>query len=301
MKVLPVPLDLKIGNSGLMARVTSEIGFWLKAGRPGFWLTATWFYLLPFQARGVQPLGWAFWLGLVYVGFPLGMAIYAANDLTDARTDALNPRKDFWLFGARPTTAQIRRLPWIITGVQLPFLALFCGLWGVKAIFWFAAVLGATTIYNFAPTRTKDRAGLDTLSQVGYLLVFVLSDWVAGASPSIVVYTFGALFAMHSHLFGQIMGIAPDALAGRRTTAVCLGAQKAKLLVVVLLLLEAVLARGLGCKAYLPPLLLLGALGFALDALVLWRGRAYPAWAAPVFLISWNGALLLDIALSVWL
>ena len=301
MKVLPVPLDHSSGNARLLARDTSEFGFWIKAGRPGFWLTAIWFYLLPFQERGVHHWNAAFWLGLIYVGFPLGMAIYAANDLTDARTDALNPRKDSWLFGARPTSEQIRRLPWIITGVQLPFLGVFWILWGPKALLWFAAVLGATTIYNFAPTRTKDRAGLDTLSQVGYLLVFVLSDWVAGASPSLVVYGFGALFAMHSHLFGQIMDIAPDALAGRRTTAVHLGAQKAKLLVVALLLAEAVLARGLGCKAYLPPLLLLGALGFAVDALVLWRGSAYPKWAAPAFLISWNGALLLDIALSAWL
>jgi 4-hydroxybenzoate polyprenyltransferase len=31
-------------------------------------------------------------------------------------------------------------------------------------------------------------------------------------------FVFGALFAMHSHLFGQIMDVAPDRLAGRRTT-----------------------------------------------------------------------------------
>ncbi len=283
-----------------MRRQLREATFWVKAARPGFWLTATWFYLLPFgkaisgeDARFLG--GWAFWLGLIYVGFPLGMAIYAANDLTDSATDALNPRKDSFLFGARPTASQIRRLPWIITLVQLPFLVAFWMLWGPKAILWFAAVLGATAIYNFQPTRTKDRPLLDMASQAGYLLVFVLADWVRGAPASWQLYVFGALFAMHSHGFGQILDIVPDAQAGRRTTAVTLGTLRTKWLVVGLLLVECLLARALPAKTYLPPLLLLGALGFAADALFLWRERPYPSWGAPAFFMGWNAALLLDL------
>lgn len=294
MKVLPVPFfparDATIG-----VRVGREILFWIKAARPGFWLTATWFFLLPLGQNRGAATGAAFWIALFYVGFPLGMAIYAANDLTDAATDALNPRKDSFLFGARPTPSQIRRLPWIITGVQLPFLVAFCWLLGPKSVLWFAAVLGATTIYNFAPTRTKDRAGFDMASQIGYLLVFVLCDWVRHTHSPWQLYAFGALFAMHSHGFGQILDIAPDALAGRRTTAVVLGARRTKWLLVALLLIESWLALSLGSKPYLAPLLVLGALGFALDALFLWRQRLYPMWAASLFLFGWNAALLFDI------
>ncbi len=294
MKVLPVPF-VSPRRASVAARVGKELGFWIKAGRPGFWLTATWFFLLPLGEHPRVALGAAFWLGLIYVGFPLGMAIYAANDLTDTATDALNPRKDSFLFGARPNSAQIKRLPWIITLVQLPFLLVFWNLLGPKAIFWFAAVLGATAIYNFRPTRTKDRPLLDLASQIGYLLVFVLADWTRGVSSSWQLYVFGALFAMHSHGFGQILDITPDARAGRRTTAVVLGALKTKWLVVALLLVETVLALSFGSKTYLPPLLLLGAFGFAFDALFLWREKPYPSWAASAFFVGWNGALLLDI------
>ena len=294
MKVLPIPL-ISTRRESLAARVGKELVFWIKAGRPGFWLTATWFFLLPLGEHPRVALDVRFWLGLVYVGFPLGMAIYAANDLTDTATDALNPRKDSFLFGARPTKTQIKRLPWIITLVELPFLLAFWHLLGPKAIGWFAAVLGATTIYNFAPIRTKDRAGFDLASQIGYLLVFVLADWTRGVHSSWQLYAFGALFAMHSHGFGQILDITPDARAGRRTTAVVLGALKMKWLVVALLLVESVLAFSLGSKSYLPPLLLLAALGFAFDALFLWREKLYPTWAATLFLFGWNAALLLDI------
>ena len=294
MKVLPVPF-VSARRESIAARIGRELVFWIKAGRPGFWLTATWFFLLPLGEHPRGALDAAFWLGLIYVGFPLGMAIYAANDLTDTATDALNPRKDSWLFGARPTSAQIKRLPWIITLVQLPFLLAFWMLFGPKAIVWFAAVLGATTIYNFAPIRTKDRAGFDLASQIGYLLVFVLADWTRGVSSSWQLYVFGALFAMHSHGFGQILDIVPDARAGRRTTAVALGALRMKWLVVALLLVESGLAFSLGSKPYLPPLLFLAALGFAFDALFLWRERLYPTWAATLFLVGWNAALLLDI------
>ncbi len=277
-----------------LLHVGRELLFWVKAARPGFWLTSVWFFLLPL-GEGRARFDGALWLGLLYVGFPLGMAIYAANDLTDTATDALNPRKDSFLFGARPTAAQIRRLPWIITLVQVPFLLAFWALLGPKAVVWFAAVLGATAIYNFPPLRTKDRPLLDMASQIGYLLVFVLADWGRGAVSPWQLYVFGALFAMHSHGFGQILDIAPDARAHRTTTAVALGALPTKGIIVALMLAESALALSLHSKPYLPPLLLLGALGFAVDAIFLWRDKPYPAWAASLFFMGWNAALLLDI------
>lgn len=279
----------------------SRLLFLVKASRPGFWLTSAWFYLLPFG--GELPLNsFSFWLGLFYVGFPLGMLIYAANDLTDMKTDALNPRKDSWLFGARPTFSQIAEIPQRIFLVQAPFIALFTFLLGPRALLWFTAALVASLAYNL-PGAAKDRPWLDMLAQVGYLLVFVLSSWL-GDVPLAPwpIWLFGALFAMHSHLFGQIMDVEPDARAGRKTTAVCIGVRRAKLLISVLLCFEALLALSITSKPWMAPILALSALWFALDNFVIWQDKPYATWQAAFFFIGWNLFLISETAwsLAVW-
>ena len=273
----------------------SELSFTLKASRPGFWLTTLWFYLMP---RGGQfPLdNFAFWLGLVYITLPLGMLIYAGNDLSDAETDRLNPRKDSFLFGARPTPDQRFELPWRIFWIQVPFVALFSAVWGWQAVVWFAVLAGGSALYNRRGGGAKDYPIADLVFQCGYLLVFVLSDWTRGEFSSWPVYAFGWGFAMHSHLFGQIMDIAPDARAGRRTTAVWLGAPRAKLLIAALLTAEVWLATLLPFKPYLAPMLALGALFFLLDAW-LWRARPYALAFLKLFFVGFNLALLLEIGL----
>ena len=287
----------RIGELPVAARagLTSELLFTLKASRPGFWLTTLWFYLMPHDGR-FAPANGAFWLGLVYITLPLGMLIYAGNDLSDAETDRLNPRKDSFLFGARPTPDQLFELPWRICLVQVPFVALFSAIWGFKALLWFAVLAGGSALYNRKGGGAKDVPIFDLLFQCGYLLVFVLSDWTRGAPSAWPIYAFGFAFAAHSHLFGQIMDVAPDARAGRRTTAVWLGVVRAKLFIAALLLLEVALATLLPFKPYLAPLLAIGALFFALDALV-WRARPYPLAFLKLFFVGFNLALLLEIGL----
>ncbi len=276
----------------------SELHFLVKASRPGFWLTAMWFYLLPLWPH--LPLdSFAFWLGLVYVGLPLGTLIYAGNDVTDELTDRLNPRKDTFLFGARPTREQIKGLPRRIFLVQAPFIAALAWILGPLALVWFLAVLGMTALYNAPRFGAKDRPGFDLAAQIGYLLVFVLATWLNGLPLApVCVFAFGALFAMHSHLFGQIMDIAPDGAAGRRTTAVAIGARSSKSLVVLFLFIEAFLATQIAAKPWLPFFLAGSALWFALDAAVLWRGRPYAAWQMTAFFLGWNALLVLEIVFS---
>src|SRR3989454_12143559 len=68
-----------------------------------------------------------------------------------------------------------------------------------------------------------------TLFRSGYLLVFVLASWLNHVSQvPWFTFLFGAMFAMHSHLFGEIMDLEPDRRAGRRTLAGVLGARPAK-------------------------------------------------------------------------
>jgi 4-hydroxybenzoate polyprenyltransferase len=269
--------------------------FLLKVSRPGFWLTSVWFYLLPLGQCEVLGSG-PFWLGVFYVTFPLGMLIYGWNDLVDYETDRLNPRKDTFLFGARPTLAQMRRLPVAIALVQLPFVVAFVWLVGWKALAWFAALVAATALYNGPGIGCKGRPGFDLLNQVGYLLVFVLSSWLSGV-PQLPwsTFVFGALFAMHSHLFGEIMDLEPDRAAGRRTTAVALGIRPAKMLMIGFLLVEAALIWCCAHDLWIAVALVGGAGFFAADAFLLWRDRAYAPWQMRFFFLGWNAVAALTI------
>jgi 4-hydroxybenzoate polyprenyltransferase len=266
-----------------------EFCFLLKVARPGFWLTQLWFFLLPLAQTPVLASP-RFWLGVVYITFGLGFILYGWNDLVDADTDRLNPRKDSFLFGARGTSAQLRRLPWQIALVQLPFVAVFVGLEGPRMLGWFAALVGATALYNhFPPSGLKGRPPFEVLNQAGYLLVFVLSSWL-NQVPQLPwpTFVFGALFAMHSHLFGEIMDVAPDRAAGRRTTATIIGVRATKILIAAFLFGESALVFAYFENVTITIGLVVAASAFVIDALVLWRERPYsPAYMRTAF-VAWN-------------
>ena len=102
---------------------------------------------------------------------------------------------------------------------------------------------------------------------------------------------FSALFAMHSHLFGQIMDVDEDAAAGRRSTAVTLGTglagvRRSKLLLTGVLAVEAAIAF-VFFRGWMVGLFSLAAAGFfLLDA---WFGpRRYPLVFVQVFFVAWN-------------
>jgi 4-hydroxybenzoate polyprenyltransferase len=278
-----------------LGRLADEIAFVVKAARPGFWLTSIWFYLVPAGGRNVLDRA-EFWLGLLYVTFPLGLLIYGWNDVVDFEVDRFNPRKGTYLFGARGTPERLARLPWRIALVQVPFAILFTLLLGSKALVWFAVLIAATALYNCRPFAFKGRPGLDMLNQAGYLLVFVLASWLSHV-PQVPWFTFlfGAMFAMHSHLFGEIMDLEPDRRAGRRTLAGALHAGLAKWLLIAFLAVEAVLiwtcARDHGLAAFLAA----SAAWFMLDVMLLWRDRPYSPREMRLFFLAWNGVALASI------
>lgn len=273
-----------------------QFQFLVQTARPGFWTTSIWFYFLPIGGRWVFDR-WTFWLGLIYVTFPLGLFIYGWNDLADAETDRINPRKGTFLFGARGDPAQLAALPWSMAAVQAIFVALFAAAFGtLPALGWFMALLVATAMYNWPPPGLKGRPPLDLLNQVGYLLVFVLSSWLNDV-PQLPwpTFVFGALFAMHSHLFGQIMDIVPDRLAGRRTTVALLGLVPAKGLAATLIAGEGFLAWHYFHDAIAAGALALGALAFVADALILWRDRLYGPVEMRCFFLGWNAVAVLTL------
>lgn len=280
---------------------TSLGTFLIKAARPGFWITSAWFFLLPLAGRDDLLLTAQFWLGLAYVTFPLGLFIYGWNDCADADTDKLNPRKGTFLFGARGNAEQLRQLPVWIAIVQLPFALVFIREFGwARTAFFFAALASTTALYNGPRGGTKSRPWLDLLNQAGYLLVFLLSSWINHV-PQLPWYTwlFGAMFAMHSHLFGQIMDLEPDLQAGRRTTAIVLGRFRAKWLLATILVAEAVLILFTAHDFWISIALVGGAIAFAIDACWMWKAQPYAAREARLFFLAWNAAALLS-APWVW-
>jgi 4-hydroxybenzoate polyprenyltransferase len=289
--VATAPVQTKLISS----RRFSSLSFIIKASRPGLWLTAVWFYLLPLGQRHVFHSA-AFWLGLLYVTFPLGLVIYGWNDIADADIDSFNPRKGTFLFGARGSHEQLRRLPMQIALVQAVFASIFVYLDGARILLWLLGLVLFTAIYNLPRYGLKSHPPFDILNQAGYLLVFVLSSWL-NHTPQLrwPAMLFGALFAMHSHVFGEIMDIDPDRASGRRTTGTVIGVIPSKVLICALLLLEAGMVWKFFGDFWISGALLLGVLWFLFDALVLWRDRPYSLIQMRVFMLGWNAIALASI------
>jgi 4-hydroxybenzoate polyprenyltransferase len=272
-----------------------NLAFWVQVSRPGLWTTTALFYLMPLGHGEFwrQP---RVWVGLAYILFPLGFLLYGVNDIVDAEADRLNPRKGTYLFGSLGRTEQLRALRWQIAVAQIPFAAAFYFWIGSRILLWFAVLLLAVALYNAPRIGWKARPPLDVLIQASYLLVFVLSSWVNGvAQLPWQTFVFGALFAMHSHVFGEVMDIGPDRASGRITTAVRIGPVKAKWLIARLLSAETVLVAFYFRDWFITAFLAIGALWFVADAQWMWKARPYSPRTMRLFLWAWNGAALLGI------
>ena len=140
----------------------------------------------------------------------------------------------------------------------------------------------------------QTRPPFDVLIQLSYLLVFVLSAWVNG-TPQLPwqTFAFGGLFAMHSHLFGEVMDIAPDRVSGRTTTAVRIGAVRTKLLIAAFLGVEAALVARYFRDPVISGFLAAGVLWFVADAQWFWRSRLYSPKTMKLFMWIWNAAAVL--------
>jgi 4-hydroxybenzoate polyprenyltransferase len=288
---LPVLSANEIVSTENRARA-SELVFLLQVSRPGLWSTTALFYLMPLGHVDFLHLP-TLWLGLLYVLFPLGFLLYGVNDIADAEADRLNPRKGTFLFGSLGAAEQLAALRWKIAAVQIPFLIIFFSLVGPRILFWFAALLMAVGLYNMPRFGLKSHPPFDVLIQASYLLVFVLSSWLNHAHQlPWQTFLFGALFAMHSHIFGEVMDLEPDRLSGRRTTATLIGAVPSKLLIVGFLCAETVMVYFFFGDLVVTGFLGFGAAWFLLDALLVWKNRPYRPAEMRLFMWGWNAAAL---------
>ena len=171
---------------------------------------------------------------------------------------------------------------------------------GPRILLWFTAAVAFTAIYNLPRFGLKSVPPLDIVNQSGYLLVFVLSSWLNHVPqlrwPAML---FGALFAMHSHVFGEIMDIEPDRQARRTTTATVIGPIPGKLLIAGMLALECALLYASLHNRWISTALGCGAGWFLLDATVLWRDRPYTLIEMRGFMLVWNAVAIGSMA-WVW-
>jgi 4-hydroxybenzoate polyprenyltransferase len=266
----------------------SNLQFLLQVSRPGLWSTTALFYLMPL-GRADLLHSQKLWLGLFFVLFPLGFLLYGVNDIADAEADLLNPRKGTFLFGSRGTREQLAALKWQIAAVQLPFVITFFFLMGPKILWWYAALLSVVAIYNASRFGWKGNPPFDVLIQASYLLIFVLSSWLNNVSQlPWQTFLFGAFFAMHSHVFGEVMDIEPDALSGRRTTATVIGRERAKFVIAGFLCVETALIHFYFRDPAVTAFLAIGALWFLLDATLIWKSRPYRPAEMRLFMWGWN-------------
>ena len=273
----------------------NDLTFLLQVARPGLWTTTALFYLMPLGHADLARSG-RFWTGLLYILFPLSFLLYGVNDIVDAEADRNNPRKGTFLFGSRGAREQLASLRWKIAAVQVPFLIAFFAWVGPRILLWFAGLLLAVALYNAPRIGWKGRPPFDVLIQGSYLLVFVLSSWVNGVEQlPWPTFVFGAVFAMHAHVFGEVMDIGPDRASGRRTTATLLGAVRSKQLIAVLLCVEVGVVWWYFRDPVIAGFLAAGAVWFIADGFWMWRERAYSPRVMKLFMWGWNAAALLGI------
>ena len=256
-------------------KIIQQLLFWLKVSRPGLWFATIWLYLLPTSQMDIVSNP-SFWFGLFYVTFPLNFLVYGWNDIVDQETDAVNPRKDTFWFGARGSEAELKQLPKVIAVVQLIFMVPLVYLEGFPMLILFAGLVLINWLYNLKKNGLRSRPPLELLCQIGYLLVApfsILVNDTANLPTLTFVYLF--LFAVQSHLIGEVMDIEPDRKSGRRTTATILGMKKTKLLIIGIVCAEVFILFYFYREYIFGGILAIGLLWLLIDLFIIYKTKTY--------------------------
>ena len=239
------------------------------------WFQTVWLYLLPTSQLAVWDNPF-FWLGLIYVTFPLNFLVYGWNDIVDFPIDKANPRKDSWLFGARASMDELKRIPAPMVMVQVPFFAAFAVLDPLRGLGTIFGIMLVNFLYNDRRIAWRGRPPFDLLNPLGYLIVLYLGIWLNQAPyVSWLTVLYLALFCMHAHVMGEIMDYHPDKAAGRTTSVVRLGTQRSKGLVACLVLAEAALVWFGFQDLWLTGFLVVGFIWLLIDLFVLFAEKEY--------------------------
>lgn len=274
-----------------------RMAFWLKVSRPGLWFQTIWLYTVPLGA-GMDWQTPEFWLGLLYVTWPLNLLVYGWNDIVDYEIDQENPRKDSWLFGARGTREQLDALPPVMVVVQALFAAALVFLAGWKMLGLVVAMVAVNATYNATIGGLRGRPPFDLINPLGYLLVLLLAIWLnkAPALPA-ETYVYLALFCMHAQLIGEVMDYYSDKASGRVTSCTLIGVVATKWLIIAMVVTEGVMLLTLFQDVLLGAMLCAGALWLVWDVLIYSKAREY---SRAEFNLAGVGMNLLGLLSMVW-
>jgi len=278
--------------------VSNTLKFHLKTARPGLWFSTIWLYVIPTSGLDIwsSPI---FWVGLLYFTFPFNYLIYSWNDWADIKIDALNPRKNTFLFGAVSNHSLKKEIVWVNIIAQLPFLLFFTYHTGYYMFWWLLTVVFLNYMYNDAKMRMSSRPPFELFVSLGYLLALLMSVQLNGnIIVPITTYFYLMLFAIQSHLIGEVMDIAPDRAGGRKTTATILGFRWSKLLLAVIVGIEAYILLTVANEVLLGFFLVLYAAYMIIDVFFIYKNKPYPLPLVKLFGICANIAALTTM---VWL
>lgn len=261
----------------------------LKISRPGLWFPTIWIYLVPFSLTYSFWKSPLFWVGLVFVTFPLNYLVYGLNDYNDTAADAVNKRKGNFLFGAKATKAQLRLVPKKIAVVLIPFIAYFTYVAGWKMLLLLVFMIVINIVYNFKPFRIKEKPPFEIFIQIGYVFTAVfsvlLNDLAMLPWQTLVYLT---LFAFQAHIAGEIMDIEPDLLANKKTTATLIGRRNTKFLMLGLLLIEVYILIAWFQDYVLAGFLAVFSAWLILDVFILFKSRPYSIFQMKLFGLAMN-------------
>ncbi len=278
----------------------NKMNFLLKVSRPGLWFPTIWLYLLPLGKLDVwnSPI---FWLGMLFVCFPLNFLIYGWNDIVDYETDVLNPRKGSFLFGAKGTKEELSSLPIYIFIVQLISWPYFIYIAGWPMLVLLLVLLTILVGYNFPGKGLRNTPPLDLLAQVGYLLVVPFSMMINDiAVIPTLTYLYLLLFAFQSQLIGEVMDIEPDRAANRATTATVLGIRNTKLLIIGIVAIETSLLIFVYQDYMFGGMLGLGLVWLLTDLFLIFKTKAYTLTQMRLFGVGSNLIALVSMSYVWW-
>ncbi len=267
----------------------------LKISRPGLWFPTIWIYLVPFSNQEDFWKTIPFWLGLIFVTFPLNYLVYGLNDYNDVAADAINTRKGNFLFGAKASREQLDSVLLKITIVILPFIILFTILSGLKMLLLLIVMVLVNIIYNFKPFRLKERPPFEILIQIGYVVTAYFATTLNNLEDlpwQTLIYL--SLFAFQAHIAGEIMDIEPDLKAGKRTTATILKRKKSKLLMLFFLLSETFLLWYWFNDMVLASFLFVFSIWLILDIFILFKDKPYTLKQMKLFGFAINISAILS-------
>jgi 4-hydroxybenzoate polyprenyltransferase len=242
-----------------------------------------------------RPVGWIASVGLYRIGlaygevrdsaativvsvalsWPFCLYLFGLNDLADAASDRLNPRKDSWIHGAADPIAQARwarAAPWVggavvaAASVTLPF----------RATAILLALLLLAWMYSSRPLRLKEVPIVDGIVTAAIMIGLLGAGYASGpALGHIPAESWAVAPALAGlHIYASVVDVASDKRAGHRTLAVRAGPRFAT---AVALAASVASAATVPLLDYAPAI----ALYMLFQPIVIAMAWAFPRWITP--------------------